>query len=103
MISHQTREDIISSIMGFEEFCVDKLKVSNASIIPSRLNSDVIENMFCQQRTLHNGANTNPADLGYCHSVNSVISGQTSISNLMLEERLHNYLKQLSQLRYKHL
>ena len=80
MISHQTREDINSSIMGFEEFCVDKLKVSNASIIPSRLNSDVIENMFCQQRTLHNGANTNPTYLGYCHSVNSVISGQTSIS-----------------------
>jgi len=80
MISHQTREDIISSIMGFEELCVDKLKVSNASIIPSRLNSDVIENMFCQQRTLHNGANTNPTYLGYCHSVNLVIIGQTSIS-----------------------
>jgi hypothetical protein len=49
MISHQTREDIISSIMGFEEFCVDKLKVSNASIIPSRLNSDVIENIFANK------------------------------------------------------
>ncbi|VDI58847.1 Hypothetical predicted protein [Mytilus galloprovincialis] len=31
-------------------------------------------------RTLHNGANTNPTYLGYCHSVNSVILGQTSIS-----------------------
>ena len=66
--------------MGFEELCVDKLKISNASIIPSRLNSDVIDNMFCQPRTLHNGANTNPTYLGYCHSVYSVITGQTSIS-----------------------
>jgi hypothetical protein len=80
MISHQTREDIISSVMGFQELCNYKLKMSNASIIPSRINSDVIENMFCQQRTLHNGANTNPTYLGYCNSVNSVILGQTSIS-----------------------
>ena len=36
--------------MGFEELCVDKLKVSNESIIPSRLNSDVIENLLCQQK-----------------------------------------------------
>lgn len=80
LISHQTREDIISSIMGFEELCIHKLKSSSASIIPSRVNSDVIENMFCQQRTLHNGANSNPTYLGYCHSVNSVILGQASIS-----------------------
>ncbi|CAC5412160.1 unnamed protein product [Mytilus coruscus] len=80
LISHQTREDIISSIMGFEEMCIYKLKCSKASFIPSRVNSDVTENIFCQQRTLHNGANTNPTYLGYCHSVNSVILGQTSIS-----------------------
>lgn len=80
LISYQTREDIISSIMGFEELCMYKLKSCNASIIPSRINSDVIENMFCQQRTLHSGANTNPTYLGYCYSVNSVILGQASIS-----------------------
>ena len=80
LISQQTREDIISSIMGFEELCIHKLKSSSASIIPSRVNSDVIENIFCQQRTLHNGANSNPTYLGYCHSVNSVILGQASIS-----------------------
>lgn len=80
LISHQTREDIISSIMGFEEMCYYKFKSSNSSIIPSRVNSDVIENMFCQQRTLHNGANTNPTYLGYCNAVNSVILGQASIS-----------------------
>ncbi|KAK6169023.1 hypothetical protein SNE40_020153 [Patella caerulea] len=80
LISHQTREDIVSVVMGFNELCFYKLKRSNSSIIPNRVNSDVIENSFCQQRPLHNGANTNPTYLGYCHSVNSVILGQTSIS-----------------------
>lgn len=80
LISHQTRQDIISSIMGFEELCLYKLRSSNASIIPSRVNSDVIENIVCQHRTLHNGANTNPTYLGYCHTVNSVIIGQASVS-----------------------
>ncbi|XP_062587022.1 uncharacterized protein LOC134248629 [Saccostrea cucullata] len=80
LISHQTRQDIISSVLGFEELCLYKLKKSNASIIPSRTNSDVIENVFCQQRTLHNGANTNPTYLGYCNTLNSVILGQASVS-----------------------
>ncbi|CAG2206495.1 unnamed protein product [Mytilus edulis] len=57
-----------------------RLKNNNASVIPSRLNSDVIENVFCQQRTLHSGANTNPTYLGYCHAMNSVILGQTTVS-----------------------
>ena len=46
----------------------------------SRVNSDIVDNMFCQQRTLHNGTNTNPTYLGYCNKVNSVILGQASIS-----------------------
>ena len=50
--SHQTREDIISSIMGFEKLCVHKFKYSYSSVIPGRVNSDIIENIFCQQRTL---------------------------------------------------
>lgn len=69
LISYHTREDIISSIMGYEELCMYKLMSYDASTILSRVNSDVIENRFCQQRTLHNGANT----------VNSVILGQTSV------------------------
>ncbi|CAC5396938.1 unnamed protein product [Mytilus coruscus] len=80
LISHQTRQDIISAVLGFEELCLYKLKKSNASIIPNRINSEVIENIFCQQRTLHNGANSNPTYLGYCHSINSVILGQASVS-----------------------
>jgi hypothetical protein len=80
MISHQTRQDIISSILGFEELCKLCFKKTNASVIPSRLNSDVVENVFCQQRTLHNGANTNPTYLNYCYAMNSVILGQATVS-----------------------
>lgn len=51
----------------------------STSIIPSLIiNSDVIENMFCHQRTLRNGANTNPTYLGYCYLVNSVILASVS-------------------------
>lgn len=55
-----------------------KLKKQSSSIIPCRLNSDNIENIFCHQGTIHNGANTNPICLGY--SMNSVILGQATIS-----------------------
>ncbi|KAJ8319800.1 hypothetical protein KUTeg_001387 [Tegillarca granosa] len=80
LISLQTRQDIISSILGFEELCKQKFKHSNFSMVPNRINSDVIENIFCQQRTLYSGANTNPTYLSYCHSMNSVTLGQTTIS-----------------------
>lgn len=39
LISHQTRQGIISSILGFEELCYvnyHKLKKQSASIIPCR-------------------------------------------------------------------
>ncbi|KAJ8309884.1 hypothetical protein KUTeg_011749 [Tegillarca granosa] len=66
LISQQTREDIVSSILGFDELCKHRFKTLHAFIIPSRMNSDVIEKMFCKQRTLH--------------IVNAVILGQVSIS-----------------------
>ncbi|KAJ8303775.1 hypothetical protein KUTeg_018698 [Tegillarca granosa] len=80
MISYQTRQDIVSLILCFKELCRYKLKSMHAFIIPSRVNSDVIENTFCQQRTLLNGANTYPTYLGYCTSLNAVILGQVSVS-----------------------
>ncbi|XP_033729442.1 uncharacterized protein LOC117318583 [Pecten maximus] len=80
LISHQTREDIISLLLGFDEMCLDKFSRSSSSIVPRRINSDVIENIFCQQRGLHNGANSNPTYLFYCQSMNSIILGSTTIS-----------------------
>jgi len=80
MISHQTRSDICSLLIGFNEMCIDKLKDNSSSIVPNRINSDVIENVFCQQRGLYNGNNSNPTYLNYCNTMNAVILGQGSIS-----------------------
>lgn len=81
LISHQTRQVIISASIGIEE-SLYKLQKINSSIIPSRLNSYVLENLFCQQRTFHNGAITHPTYLGYCNTLNSVVLGHTSISKI---------------------
>jgi hypothetical protein len=78
LISHQTRQDISSLVTGFNEFCQHKFTRSDSSIIPSRVNIDVIENLFCQERSLHNGANTNLTFLGYCRTINSIILGQST-------------------------
>ena len=80
LISHQTRSDICSLIIGFRELCIDKLRSSATTIVPCRINSDVIENVFSQQRGLYNGNNTNPNFLTYCRTMNAIIIGQPSIS-----------------------
>ena len=79
LISYQTREDIMSLLTGFDEMCKIHFKSSAVSIIPSRTNNDVIENIFSQQRGIHNGANTNPSYLAYCHSINTIILVETPI------------------------
>ena len=77
LISFQTRQDIASLLIGFDELCSEKFNTSFGSITPSRINSDAIENPFSQQRGLHNGANTNPNYLTFSQCFNL---GQTSIS-----------------------
>lgn len=80
IISHQTRSDICSLLIGFNEMCIDKQKDNSSSIMQNRINSDIIENVFCQQRVLYNGNNSNPTYLNYCNTMNAVIIGQGSIS-----------------------
>ena len=76
LISHQTREDIVSCLLGFIEMCGQRLKSRVWSIVPSRVNSDLIENRepFIMEPTRIQ------LTLGYCRTVNSVILGQTSVS-----------------------
>lgn len=60
LITSETRQDIDSCIYGF----VSLLSVAqqlNISLIPGYINSDLIENWFCQHRGLRNGFNANPA------------------------------------------
>ncbi|XP_060559921.1 uncharacterized protein LOC132719970 [Ruditapes philippinarum] len=80
LISQQTREDTVSLLIGFDEMCKDRFSRSCGSIIASYINSDSIENIFSQQRGLHNGANTNPNLLTYNHAINNIILGQTTVS-----------------------
>ena len=81
-MSQQCLEDINSCLLGFCEFCSAVLSGwKDAYITPSLINSDVVENHFCQQRATYNGANTNPNALQYRRNLNSIILGQNIVSN----------------------
>ena len=59
-----------------EIFRIHLTRYKNGYIVPSRINSDIVENHFCQQRGMFNDFNTHPTYSNYCTSVNSVILGQ---------------------------
>lgn len=80
LFSQQTREDLVSCLLGFDSLCHEKFRESHGSLVPSRLNNDAIENIFSQQRGIHNGPNTNPDFLTYCRTMNTIILGEKSIS-----------------------
>ena len=82
LMSYQCMEDINSCLQGFIELCSMVLSGwEGAFITPSLINSDVVENHFCQQRATYNGANTNPNALQYRRNLNSIILGQNIVSN----------------------
>ena len=81
LLTTQCREDLNSLLLGFEQICIRRLTSKPGSyLVPGRVNSDPIENFFCQQRATHNGANTNPNYLSYMSGINSIILGQTTVS-----------------------
>ena len=82
LLSAQTREDLNSCIIGFSALCRNTLKGNRNSIVPARLNRDVIENIFCQQRGTINGNNTNPTFYQYVKNINAVIIGQNAVSQI---------------------
>lgn len=82
LMSQQTRDDLHSCIVGFTLVSKTYVQTSKHSLIPSRLNSDVIENILCQQRGIINGANTSPTFYQYCQNINTVIIGQNTVSKI---------------------
>ena len=60
---------------------MDLLGWDCAYITQSLINSDVVENQFCQQRAVYNGASTNPSALQYRRNLNSIILEQNIVSN----------------------
>ena len=80
LLTMETREDIdflYHGFMSLVEFSLTELKYC---VVPSRINSDVIENVFCQQRSLYHGATTSPTYNAYRQGINSVVLGQSTIS-----------------------
>lgn len=73
-LTMEMRED---GFMSLVDICIDKLQVN---LIPSRVNSDIIENIFCQQRAIYNGANSNLNYNEYRTGITSIILGQTTTS-----------------------
>lgn len=79
LMTSECREDMKSMVIGFYETAKILFSAGCTSILPSRMNNDVVENFFCQQRTLYNGANKNPNHHQYAYTINSIIQCQVSI------------------------
>ena len=80
LISRQTREDLASLIIGFDTVCKSRITRNLYSVKPCYVNSDAIENIFCQVRGVLHGLNTNPTYSQYSKTMNSIILGQHSTS-----------------------
>ena len=77
----ETRQDLDSSLKGFVCLTKHRLTLSpGSSVVPGRMNSDSIENHFCQQRGIFNGNNTNPSYKTFSETQNSIILMQPLVS-----------------------
>ena len=80
-LSEKTMFDVSSTIIGFREFCKQAFKNHPGICVVSHcINSNIVENVFCQQRGL-NGQNDNPTYAQYGSTINSILLGQTAITN----------------------
>lgn len=76
LFSHETRNDISSMIIGFEQVCQKRIQLDGQAVVPAAFNSDIVENFFCQQRATHHGSNSNPTVNQYRYGINATILGQ---------------------------
>ena len=80
LITKETRQDIDSCIYGFVSLLksAESLKLS---LLPGYINSDLIENWFCQHRGLRNGFNQNPTLRQIAGATNTnIITGSVVLS-----------------------
>jgi hypothetical protein len=78
IISKKTMFDVSSCIIGFKEFCKCTFNEHpGCTVYAHRLNSNIVENIFCQQRG-RNGQNDNPTYLQYGPTMNSILLGQST-------------------------
>ncbi|KAL3847319.1 hypothetical protein ACJMK2_018234 [Sinanodonta woodiana] len=78
LLSIQCCDDVKSMLVTFSEICKKHLEeFPYGGVVPSRFNTDVLENHFCQECGLHNGNATHPSYSTYCSTVKSVMLGQS--------------------------
>lgn len=76
MLSDKLRFDLASMLLGFRQLSELVInKFPGSGMVPARTNSNIIENVFCQQRG-RNGQNDNPNYDQYCSTMNGIILGQ---------------------------
>lgn len=81
LMSSETRQDIKMLLSCFPSLCQSSLRDVHHAISPGYMNSDIIENIFSQQRGIYHGSNCNPNYMQYCYGTNSITLGQSVISS----------------------
>ena len=80
ILTQETRDDINGCIGGFLSLCSYVIP-ERVIVTPGNINSDLVENFFCQERGICHGLNTNPTIAEYGPAVNSIILGQDTLSH----------------------
>ncbi len=72
--SWESLEDLDSAVIGFEQLVnVHLTKFPGSAIRPGQINTDIVENVFCPQRAVHNGSCTHPNHYQYCYTINTIL------------------------------
>ena len=80
-LTRECFEDLQSMLLGTIRLVQEKLKLFPlSSICLFRLNSDVVENIFCSARGICNGNNNNPTYYQYAKCMNTICIGQKIVS-----------------------
>lgn len=78
-ITRETHSDLVSMVHGFLSICKRRVQNDKKSVTPAGINSDIVENFFCIQRTINHGSNSNPTVHQYKYAINATVLGQNSV------------------------
>lgn len=79
LLTKECRDDLNSSVKGFTSMC-NRILQDGDTIKPGYFNSDIVENVFCQQRGICHGNNTNPTVSQYGPAINAICLCQATVS-----------------------
>ncbi|XP_071111146.1 uncharacterized protein [Haliotis cracherodii] len=102
LMSWETREDVEFLLSGFCKLAHVATQDLKITLTPLYINSDIVENHFSQQRGLYHGSGANPNYNQYRTATNSIILGQSTISNKSNASR-RNTLQSTGAMPFSHL